>query len=141
MRHRMSATPLGRSTAHRQALLSNLVCQLMAEKRIITTLAKAKAAQRLAEKMVTLAKRGTLAARRRAAAVLRQSGGVKILFAEIGPKCQDRVGGYTRIIKVGQRRGDSALMAILEWVTITPVDKKKKHVPGDEKAKGGGTPK
>jgi large subunit ribosomal protein L17 len=82
--------------------------------------------------MVTLAKLGTLAARRRAVAVLRQAERVKTLFTEIAPKCQDRAGGYTRIIKLARWRSDGAPLAILEWVSIKPIDKKKK--PSDKDA-------
>lgn len=126
MRHRMVSTTFGRSSAHRRAMLARLVCCLIEEKRIETTLARARAARSLAEKMVTLARSGTLADRRKAIATLRCPPMVKALFEQIAPKCQDRSGGYTRIIKCGARRGDNAPVAILEWVSIVPVDKKKK---------------
>ncbi len=126
MRHRMVASTFGRSTAHRQALLAGLVGALIFEKRISTTLAKAKATARLAEKMVTLAKRGTLADRRRAIAVLRRPDRVKMLFDDIAPQCKDRSGGYTRIIKLARWRKDGASLALVEWVNIRPVDKKRK---------------
>ena len=126
MRHKMVSTTFGRSSAHRHALLGRLVCCLIEEKRIITTLSRAKAARSLAEKMVTLARRGGLAARRSAIATLRWPPAVKALFEQIAPQCQDRSGGYTRIIQLGARRGDNAPMAILEWVSIAPLDKKKK---------------
>ena len=114
--------------------MASLVCHLISVKRIKTTLSKAKAAQRLAEKMVTLAKRGTLADRRRALSILRQADAVKQLFEQIAPPCKDRAGGYTRIIKLGLRRSDSSSMALLEWVSIAPVDrKKKKPAPAEEK--------
>lgn len=132
MRHRMVASTLGRSTAHRQALLANLACALIFEKRITTTLAKAKAASRLAEKMVTLAKRGTLADRRRAVSVLRRADRVKMLFDDIAPQCRDRAGGYTRVMKLARWRSDGAPLAILEWVSIKPVDKKKKPAVKDQ---------
>jgi large subunit ribosomal protein L17 len=122
----MLSTTFGRSSAHRRAMLARLVCCLIEEKRIETTLSRAKAAGSLAEKMVTLARRGSLAARRSAIATLRRTSTVKTLFEQIAPQCQDRSGGYTRIIKCGARRGDNAPMAILEWVSIAPVDKKKK---------------
>ncbi|MBU4199119.1 MAG: 50S ribosomal protein L17 [Verrucomicrobia bacterium] len=133
MRHRMVSSTFGRSTAHRTAMMANLVCSLIFEKRITTTLTKAKAMRSLAEKMVTLAKRGTLATRRRAVSVLRRKDIVKILFAEIAPQCQDRAGGYTRIIKLARYRSDGAALAIVEWVNIRAVDKKKKPVVKDEK--------
>ncbi len=126
MRHKMVSTTFGQSSAHRRAMLAQLVCSLIEEKRIETTLPRARAARSLAEKMVTLARRGGLAARRKAIAVLRQPPVVKTLFEKIAPLCQDRSGGYTRIVKLGERRGDSAPVAILEWVSIAHVDKKKK---------------
>ncbi|MCX6991627.1 MAG: 50S ribosomal protein L17 [Kiritimatiellaeota bacterium] len=126
MRHKMVSTTFGRSSAHRRAMLAQLVCCLIEEKRIETTLSRAKAARSLAEKMVTLARSGTLTARRRAIAILRRPPLVKALFEQIAPQCQDRSGGYTRIIKRGARQGDNAPVAILEWVSIAPVDKKKK---------------
>ena len=126
MRHKMVATTFGRSSAHRRAMLARLVCCLIEEKRIATTLPRAQATRSLAEKMVTLARSGTLAARRKAMATLRSPPMVKALFEQIAPQCQDRSGGYTRIIKRGARRGDNAPVAILEWVSIAPVDKKKK---------------
>jgi len=114
-------------------MLANLVCSLIFEKRITTTLVKAKAMRQLAEKMVTLAKRGTLAARRRAVSVLHQKDVVKMLFADIAPQCQDRNGGYTRIVKLARCRSDGATLAIVEWISIRAVDKKKKPVAKDEK--------
>jgi large subunit ribosomal protein L17 len=108
-------------------MLAQLVCCLIEEKRIETTLSHARAARSLAEKMVTLARHGGLAARRSAIATLRRPPVVKTLFEQIAPQCQDRSGGYTRIIKCGARRGDNAPVAILEWVSIAPVDKKKKN--------------
>lgn len=127
MRHRVKVTTFGRSSAHRRALLSFLVGQLIEQKRIVTTLARAKAARSLAENMVTLARRGGLAPRRKALSTLRRRKIVKMLFEQIAPQCQDRTGGYTRIIQLGVRRGDCAPLAILEWVSIAPVDKTKKQ--------------
>jgi len=126
MRHRVLSKKFGRSASHRDALMSGLVCNLIAEKRIKTTLPKAKAARRLAEKMVTLAKRGTLDCRKKAIAVLHRETMVTALFAEVAPQCQDRRGGYTRITKMGKRRSDSSEMAVLEWVSIAYVSKKRK---------------
>ena len=116
MRHQKKTVKLGRSTAHRDSLLANQVCSLIEHKRIKTTLAKAKAVRPLAEKMVTLGKRGDLHARRIAAGYLGQKDAVKKLFAEIAPRAAERKGGYTRIIKLGQRLSDSAPMAYIEWV-------------------------
>lgn len=116
MRHRKKTVKLGRSTSHRDALLANQVCSLIEHQRIKTTLAKAKAVRPLAEKMVTLGKRGDLHARRLAAGELGQKDAVKKLFAEIAPRAAARKGGYTRIVKLGPRQSDSAPMAYIEWV-------------------------
>jgi large subunit ribosomal protein L17 len=97
-------------------MLANLVCSLIKHKRVTTTLAKAKAARSVAEKMVTLGKAGSIHDRRLAAARLHQEDAVRVLFNEIAPKQKDRKGGYTRIVKLGQRPGDAAHLAILEWV-------------------------
>jgi len=102
-------------------MLANLVCSLIKHKRVITTLAKAKAARSVAEKMVTLGKSGTLHDRRLAAARLHQEDAVKILFNEIAPAQKERRGGYTRIIRLNQRQGDAAQRAILEWVELGTV--------------------
>ncbi len=116
MRHRKKTVKLGRSTSHRDAMLANQVCSLIEHSRIKTTLAKAKAVRPLAEKMVTLGKRGDLHARRLAAGELGQKDAVKKLFAEVAPRAASRQGGYTRIIKLGPRQSDSAPMAYIEWV-------------------------
>ena len=116
MRHQKKTVKLGRKAEHRKALLANQVCSLIEHQRIRTTLAKAKAVRPLAEKMVTLGKKGSIHARRTAFAVLRQKDAVKKLFDEIAPRTSDRNGGYTRIVKLGQRRSDSAPIAFLEWV-------------------------
>jgi large subunit ribosomal protein L17 len=117
MRHLKRTAKLGRTGEHRNAMLASLVCSLIKHRRITTTLAKAKAARPVAEKMVTLAKRGTLHHRRLASARLHQDEeAVRKLFKDIAPAQKDRGGGYTRIIKLGQRQGDSAHLAILEWM-------------------------
>lgn len=121
MRHQNKTVKLGRSQAHRDSLLANQVCSLIIHQRIRTTLAKAKATRPLAEKMVTLGKKGTLHARRTATAYLHQAAAVKKLFEEIAPRSASRAGGYTRITKLGPRKSDSAPMAILEWVDTTTV--------------------
>ena len=136
MRHLKRTAKLGRTSEHRNAMLVNLVASLIKHKRVTTTLAKAKAARSVAEKMVTLGKQGTIHARRLAAARLRAQGRsleqskeerkkwrqnedvVHILFDQIAPVFKDRKGGYTRIVKLGERRGDVAKMAILEWVEL-----------------------
>jgi large subunit ribosomal protein L17 len=116
MRHQKKTLKLGRTADHRKALLANQVCSLIAHQRIKTTLAKAKAARPLAERMVTLGKNGSLHARRNAFSILRQKDAVKKLFAEIAQRSTNRSGGYTRIVKLGPRKSDSAPMAFLEWV-------------------------
>src|SRR5271154_5463687 len=116
MRHQKRTAKLGRTGTHRNAMLANLVCSLIKHKRVTTTLAKAKAARSVAEKMVTLGKHGSLHDRRLAAARLHQEDAVKILFNEIAPTQKERRGGYTRIIKLHQRQGDASQLAILEWV-------------------------
>ena len=116
MRHQKKTIKLGLTAAHRKALLANQVCSLIEHQRIKTTLAKAKAVRPLAEKMVTLGKKGSLHARRTALAVLRQKGAVKKLFEDIAPRSADRKGGYTRIVKLGARKSDSAPVAFIEWV-------------------------
>ena len=116
MRHQKKTVRLGRKAEHRKALLANQVCSLIEHQRIKTTLAKAKAVRPLAERMVTLGKDGSIHARRMAFATLRQKDAVKKLFDEIAPASTDRNGGYTRIIRLGQRPSDSASMALIEWV-------------------------
>jgi large subunit ribosomal protein L17 len=105
-----------RSAAHRRSLLANLVCSLIEHGRIRTTLGKAKVLRPVAEKMVTLAKRGDLHARRQALAFLRQKEAVQKLFAEVAVAAKDRQGGYCRITKLGPRPTDAAPMAYIEWV-------------------------
>ncbi len=122
MRHQNKTVKLGRSQAHRDSLLANQVCSLIIHQRIRTTLAKAKATRPLAEKMVTLGKKGTLHARRTATAYLHQEAAVKKLFEEIAPRSASRAGGYTRITKLGPRKSDSAPMAVLEWVDTATVE-------------------
>jgi len=126
MRHLKKTVKLGRTGAHRDAMLANQVCSLIAERRIKTTLAKAKATRTLAEKMVTLGKAGTLAARRKALSVIKQPAQVKVLFDEIAPGFAGRAGGYTRITKLGPRMSDSSEMVILEWMEAAePAEDKK----------------
>ena len=107
---------IGRETDHRLAMLRNQVTSLLREGRIETTLSKAKETQRMTEKMITLAKQGDLHARRQALSYIYDKEVVKELFEEIGPRYEDRNGGYTRVLKLGPRRGDAAEMAILELV-------------------------
>ena len=116
MRHQRKTVKLGLKEGHRKSLLANLAVSLIAHNRIKTTLAKAKAVKPLAEKLVTIGKKNTIHARRTAKAVLRQDEAVTKLFAEIAPRAADRKGGYTRIIKLGQRQSDASEMAFIEWV-------------------------
>lgn len=116
MRHRVKSVKLGRTSQHRDAMLANLVGSLILHSRIKTTLARAKAMRPLAEKMVTLGKRGTLHDRRLAVAKLGNKTWVKKLFAEVAPKFKERKGGYTRILKLGPRHTDAAPMALIEFV-------------------------
>ncbi|HLX94828.1 MAG TPA: 50S ribosomal protein L17 [Verrucomicrobiae bacterium] len=138
MRHLKHTAKLGRTSEHRNAMLANLVCSLIKHKRVTTTLAKAKAARPVAEKMVTLGKRGTVQARRLVTARLHTHGPtvqltkderrkwrqnddvLRILFEDIAPAFKERNGGYTRIVKMNQRQGDAAQRAILEWVDYAP---------------------
>ena len=119
MRHRKRTAKLGRTSEHRNAMLANLVCSLIKERRITTTLAKAKAARSVAEKMVTLGKHGSIHHRRLAVARLHQEDACRVLFKEIAPFFKDRNGGYTRIIRMHPRQGDAASLAILEWVDLS----------------------
>ena len=135
MRHSKKTVKLGRSQAHRDALLANQVCSLIEHRRIRTTLAKAKATKPLAERMVTLGKKGDLHARRIAVSYLKHKDIVKKLFAEIAPAAAARKGGYTRITKLGPRQSDSAPMAYLEWVDYAPEVKKEEPV-AEKPAKG-----
>src|SRR5258708_22862628 len=121
MRHVKRTAKLGRTGEHRNEMLANLVCSLIKHKRVTTTLAKAKAARSVAEKMVTLGKAGTIHDRRLAAARLHQPDAVKVLFDEIAPSQKERRGGYTRIVRLNQRQGDAAQRAILEWVELPVV--------------------
>ncbi|MCR4396962.1 MAG: 50S ribosomal protein L17 [Candidatus Saccharicenans sp.] len=133
MRHRVKRYQLRRNTAHRRALLRNLVTSLLEKERIKTTLAKAKAARPVAEKMITLARKNTLAARRLALAYLTKEAAVQKLFAELGPRFKERPGGYTRIVKLGPRSGDGAPMAMLELLGAEYKKKAKKKEKGKKK--------
>jgi large subunit ribosomal protein L17 len=144
MRHQKKTLKLGLTAAHRKALLANQVCSLIQHHRIKTTLAKAKAVRPLAEKMVTLGKKNSLHARRTALAVLRQKDAVQKLFSDIAPRSAERKGGYTRIIKLGERKSDAARVAFIEWVdapeAVTEVatddaEKKRKPAKADAEPK------
>jgi large subunit ribosomal protein L17 len=126
MRHRKTLKTLGRTSAHRKATLANLSCALIENKHIQTTDAKARVARRMTERLITLAKKGTLHARRIAFQRLRQKHAVKILFDEIAPRFADRKGGYTRMVKLGRRFGDGAPMAVVELIGFEMAVKKQK---------------
>jgi large subunit ribosomal protein L17 len=146
MRHQKKTVKLGRKEGHRKSMIANLVVSLIEHSRIKTTLAKAKAIKPLAEKVITIGKKNTLHARRTAKAVLRQDDAVKKLFAEVAPRSADRKGGYTRIIKLGQRLSDASEMAFIEWVdgpvvveTATPEPAKGKKSAAKPKAEAATT--
>jgi len=116
MRHRKSGRKLGRTSSHRDAMFRNMVTSLFEHERIVTTREKAKELRPIAEKMISLAKRGDLHARRQALSYIRSKDIVEKLFTEIQEQFVDRKGGYTRILQTGSRKGDSAPMAIIELV-------------------------
>jgi large subunit ribosomal protein L17 len=137
MRHLKRTAKLGRTGQHRNRMLASLVCSLIKHRRVITTLAKAKAARSVAEKMITLGKGGSLHQRRLASARLHQDeAAIKILFNDIAPTQKERRGGYTRIIRLGQRQGDAAQQAILEFVDVpVPEAPAETAQPGATQAK------
>jgi large subunit ribosomal protein L17 len=120
VRHRKSGRKLGRDAAQRRALYSNLACALIEHGRIKTTEAKAKEVRPIVEEMITLGKRGDLAAHRHAVRFLRSKEIAHLLFSEVAPRFAERPGGYTRIVKIGPRQGDAALMVYLELVDYVP---------------------
>ena len=135
MRHLNQGRKLGRTTAHRRAMLRNLVTSFLEKERVVTTVAKAKEARPLAEKMITLAKKNTLHTRRQALAFVTKESVVRKLFNKLGPRFSERPGGYTRIIKTGPRKGDGADMAVLEMIGTEFKLKEKKKKDVKEKAK------
>ena len=134
MRHRVATFKIGRSSAHRRAMLANMVSSLFTNGQIQTTLVKAKEARRFAEKLITIGKKGDLHRRRLAVSKLRDKSAVKVLFDEIAPAYEGRNGGYTRILKLGVRRGDAAEMCILQLVKEDSATKpaKKSEVKVEE---------
>ncbi|MBN9008737.1 MAG: 50S ribosomal protein L17 [Rhizobiales bacterium] len=116
MRHSNRGRKLNRRSDHRKAMFANMAASLITHEQIVTTLPKAKDLRPIVEKLVTLAKRGDLHARRLAISEIRSVGSVKKLFETIGPRYKDRAGGYTRVLKAGFRRGDSAPVAVIEFV-------------------------
>lgn len=126
MRHRKQGRKLNRTASHRKAMFANMVSSLIEHEQIVTTLPKAKELRSVADKLITLGKRGDLHARRQAASQMQNETQVKKLFDVIGPRYADRQGGYTRVLKAGFRKGDNAPMAVIELVDR------------DEEAKGAG---
>lgn len=126
MRHRVAGRKLSRHTQHRELMFRNMLVSLLQYERIKTTLAKGKELRSWADKIISLGKQGTLHARRRAFALLRDKGIVKKLFDEIAPRFKDREGGYTRVYKLGWRQGDGAPLSLVELVTYAAPEEKKK---------------
>ncbi|MFZ5863334.1 MAG: 50S ribosomal protein L17 [Nitrospirota bacterium] len=148
MRHRKAGRALGRNSGHRRALYRALVTSVLEHERIETTVPKAKELRSFVEKMITLGKRGDLAARRRALAFIRKESVVRTLFSDIAPRFANRAGGYTRVMQTRRRLGDGAPMAVIELTELKPKvttagpEKKakgaKKDKPEAEKAKAAG---
>ena len=134
MRHRVHGRKLGRTSAHRKALFRNQLTALFTHERIITTIYKAKELRPIAERLVTLAGTGTLAARRKVATMVQDKDIARRLFEEIAPRFTDRPGGYTRIMRLGRRHGDNAELAIIEFVDYELAD----HQDESEKSSKGG---
>jgi large subunit ribosomal protein L17 len=146
MRHNRTVKKIGSNASHRKSILSNLAGSLFLNKRIVTTLAKAKAAKSFIERMITHAKKGTLSARRLVLQYVHNKSAVKTLFTEVAPTYANRNGGYTRVIKLGNRHGDGAPLSILELVgfelseeaiekKMSAKEKRKKKKEEKEKAK------
>lgn len=129
MRHNNDHRKLGRTASHRRAMLSNMVTSLFQRERIETTTAKAREASRVAERMITFARKGDLSARRHVARTVKDPAVLKKLFEEIAPRYADRPGGYTRVLKTGIRKGDAASTAILELVGKDDKPRGKKKTP------------
>jgi len=126
MRHGKFGKKLGRSSSHRQAMLRNMVTSLIRTEKITTTDAKAKVLKSLADRMVTLGKRGDLHARRQALSFIRDRAMVIKLFDELSPRFRERPGGYTRIVKMGYRHGDNAPVSVIEFIPAVAVEKPRK---------------
>ncbi len=127
MRHLNSGRKLKRTASHRKALMESLATNLILYKQVRTTLAKAKETRMFIEPLITKAKKDSVPARRRIARFIKNRGAVKILFNEIAPRVQDRPGGYTRVIKLGQRHGDGGEVAIIELVDFNAADEAEKR--------------
>jgi large subunit ribosomal protein L17 len=135
MRHLKANKKLGMDASHRKAVLRNMVTSLVEHERIQTTDTRAKELRRIAEKMVTLGKRGDLHALRQAMEVIRLKNVAKKLFEEIAPRFKDINGGYTRIIKIGRRHGDNATLSIIEFTVQKKEEKKEAKKPSKKKEK------
>jgi large subunit ribosomal protein L17 len=136
MRHGIAHRKLGRTAAHRTAMFANMSASLIKHEQIVTTLPKAKELRPFVEKLVTMAKRGDLHARRQAIAQVRDVAQVGKLFAVLGPRYKDRSGGYIRVLKAGYRYGDNAPMAVIEFVDRDPAEKGKDSGPTAEASFG-----
>lgn len=134
MRHRKDLKKLGRTSSHRKAMLSNLVSSVFEHKHVRTTTAKAKEARRVVDRMITHAKKNTVAARRLVFNELRRRDIVKSLFDDIAPKYATRNGGYTRVLKIGRRQGDGAELSILELVGYEGVQLEKQQAAAEKRA-------
>jgi large subunit ribosomal protein L17 len=132
MHHGKAGSKLGRTSSHKEAMLRNMVTSIIKHERIRTTDMKAKELRKIAEKMITLGKKGSLHARRQALAVVRDRSMVGKLFGELTERYRDRAGGYTRIVKAGYRFGDNAPVSILEFI---PDEKKKEKAKPKAKSK------
>ncbi|MFQ5863646.1 MAG: 50S ribosomal protein L17 [bacterium] len=135
MRHAKVGRKLQRTASHKKALLSNMAAALIEHKQIKTTTAKAKEARRTVERLITFAKRGTLADRRRVLRTIKDKKIVKTLFEDIASNYENRNGGYTRVIRLGRRRGDGAELALLELVGYEEVQIEKQKAREEQKAK------
>ncbi len=141
MRHRVRSRKLGRTSAHRLALYRNMVTSLLEHERIQTTDAKAREVRRIAERMITLGKRGTLHARRRALRIIRQREVAAKVFNELADRYRDRPGGYTRVLKLGIRTGDAAPVSIVELVEADGVARPRAEPAEKKTARGKSAPK
>jgi large subunit ribosomal protein L17 len=133
MRHKRAGKKLGRSASHRDAMMRNMVTSFLKEEKVVTTDMKAKLLKSLTDKMVTLGKQGDLHARRQVAMVVQDRTASKKLFEEISPRFQDRQGGYTRSVKIGNRHGDNAPISVVEFVA-KPEEKPKAKKGRQKKA-------
>lgn len=133
MRHRRAGRRLNRTPSHRRALFANMAAALIKHEQVVTTLPKAKELRRVADRLITLAKRGNLHSRRLAVSRIRDEAMVKKLFDVLGPRYKDRSGGYTRVLKAGFRYGDSAPMAVIELIDRDPDARGQDSGPTEER--------